>query len=66
MSWGDDLRLHHQVIGVGNDEHDRLAERHHAADRMNGRLVHGAILRSADEDPVIERFRIASPNMFHR
>ena len=46
-----DSRLDRQLVGVGHDEHDRLARIDHAANRMHRRLVHDAALRSAYVNP---------------
>ena len=42
--------LDHQAVGIGHDQHDRLAGRDHTADRVHGGLVHHAVLRRADVD----------------
>ena len=45
-----DLGLDGQVVGFRHDQHDRLAGGDHAADGVDGRLEHGAVLRRADID----------------
>ena len=45
-----DLGLDRQVVGVGHDQHDRVAGGDDAADGMHVRLEHHAVLRRADVD----------------
>src|SRR5215207_2305939 len=45
-----ELRLHRQLIRLGDDHHDSLASDDHAADGMHGRLVDHAILGRPDVD----------------
>src|SRR5262249_37894217 len=43
-----DFHLDREVVRLGDDEHDRIAGRDHAADRVNGKLKNGSILRGAN------------------
>src|SRR5262245_64003075 len=45
-----DFHLDREVVRLGDDEHDRIAGRDHAADRVNRRLKNGSVLRGANVD----------------
>ena len=45
-----DPGLDGQLVGVGHDQHDRLAGGDDAAHRVHGELMHHAVLRRADVD----------------
>src|SRR6202035_3719851 len=54
---GLDLDLDRQRVGLRHDQHDLVAGRDHAADRICRRLKHGAVLRRADVDAAELIFR---------
>ena len=43
-----DLDLDQKIVALRHDQHDRIAGGDDAADRIRGRLEHGAVLRRAD------------------
>src|SRR6516165_10799423 len=45
-----DLHLDREVVRLGDDEHDRIAGRDHAADRVNRQLKNASVLRGANVD----------------
>ena len=45
-----DPGLDDEAVGLGHDQHERLARRDDAADRVHGELVDEAVLRRADVD----------------
>ena len=51
ISCGFDLGLDRQVVGLRHDHHDGVAGGDHAADGVDRRLQHHAVLRRADVDP---------------
>ncbi len=50
--WSQDPCFQHEPVAVGHDEHDRVAGRDHAPDRMDGELVDHAALRRDEIDPL--------------
>ena len=50
MSCGLTLRLDRKLVGIGHDQHDRVAGGDDAADGMHVGLEHHAVLRRADVD----------------
>src|SRR5262249_40188998 len=45
-----DFHFDREVVGLGHDEHDRIAGRDHAADRVNRQLKDSSVLWGADVD----------------
>ena len=49
---GENLGLHHQLVGARDDLHNRFAFADYPAHGVRGKLVHGARLRRAQIDPL--------------
>src|SRR5262245_13232202 len=45
-----DFHLDREVVRLGDDEHDRITGRDHAADRVDRQLKNGSVLRGANVD----------------